>query len=559
MSLENTAITNQTQTESYTVASLLEALQKKDDELKEFKGVVLELKETIKSLQSLIANLQEQNNKKSENNVPKNNNNSSKRRNFDDSTASTSNSSAKNDSNNSKKQRKSNNKGNGSWVVEPINPNHGKQNNGSQNNTNAILKQTEAMLIDISDDDESTQNSNTTQNTSTDQISNNGQTTNNENQINTPQSTDIHTVFQNSENNTESSTVQHQQIESIDNDWQFVSHKNKKENNNKIQPIQVTVSQEGTKALYQILTSNIGTNNFTVNQLKSKTSVRIYPASNTIADQIIELLSNHQYEFHSYLNDKLKKKCFLIKGLNGFNNIDALLDQFIKAGFPENTMIAPFSTGYQRANPNLIHNNYFKLIVNGNMDEKILNNINSVFGFSITFEKLKSSSVIQCHNCQQYFHTASMCYRKYRCVKCIKDHNPGECPNNDNITLEPQCVNCKGFHTANNYSKCEYYKQKIDPFIKRKTNTNAIQSKNSTNGASISKPHNILNKSFADVIKGDNNSKNVSKQASPTSNTSNTSDTKITTNHIENMFTIMVKMLENQEKMMNHLINNNKS
>lgn len=529
------AVQNPVISEKLSIESLVEIIKKKDEEINDFKEIITKLNETIGNLQSAIsgfkADLKDSIGNRNLCNISNN-----KRRNL-----ANANKTKVTNSNEAITPKKV--KGNvensintniGSWFIEPNISNNKEgankqnadesQNNGTSVHTNsngAESMETQTVLSDHSD-------SQTCQ-----------ETLENENVADAGQG----------------------------NDWQFISHKNKKENNNKIQPIQVTIAEDGMKALYQTLTNNFGSNKFTVNQLKSKTSIRIYPASNTIAGDIMELLSQHKYEFHSYINDILKRKCFLIKGLNNFDNVNEILDQLIKAGVPNNSTLVPFSTGFQRANPNVIHNKFYKLIVNGDFDDRNLKNIKSVLGVSITFEKLKSNTVIQCHNCQQYFHTASMCYRKYRCVKCINDHEPGVCPKNKNDTLEPQCINCKGSHTANNYAKCEYYKSKIEPFIKRKTQINSANSGNSTsignsplgnsaNKVNLPGPSTGSNKSFSDLFKSNNPKKNVSIQAiSSNNNSESTNPNKF----FENMFSIMSRMLENQEKMMNHLINKNQS
>lgn len=290
--------------------------------------------------------------------------------------------------------------------------------------------------------------------------------------------------------------------------------------------------------------------------------MRVYPASNNIAGKIIESLSDHGYEFHSYLNKESKKKCFLIKGLNGFNDTNLIRQQLIKAGLPNDLQIQHFNTGFQRSNPNIKHNIFFKLIVKVDMDEKLLKNVNSLFGVSVLFEKLKPNAVVQCHNCQSYFHTASMCYRKYRCVKCITDHEAGECPINSNESLNPQCVNCNGFHTANNHSKCDYFKQKIEPFIKRKTtvrnaaeNNKSSTNKNEVIGSSGTTP----NQSYADQVKNYNNNNKTKMVSKPNDSDNVTSINTDSNSSLEKMFGILAKMLENQDRMLNHLLNKEKA
>lgn len=59
----------------------------------------------------------------------------------------------------------------------------------------------------------------------------------------------------------------------------------------------------------------------------------------------------------------------------------------------------------------------------------------------------------QCHRCQAFGHGEAFCYRKPRCVKCLEEHHTKNCSLVKSENSTPQCVNCKGAHTAN-YSKC---------------------------------------------------------------------------------------------------------
>ena len=78
----------------------------------------------------------------------------------------------------------------------------------------------------------------------------------------------------------------------------------------------------------------------------------------------------------------------------------------------------------------------------------------------------------QCHRCQQYGHSSINCGKQYRCIKCIANHEPGQCTRK---TREgsPQCCNCKLAH-ASNSKLCIFfikYKEKITNFKKPLSST----------------------------------------------------------------------------------------
>lgn len=80
---------------------------------------------------------------------------------------------------------------------------------------------------------------------------------------------------------------------------------------------------------------------------------------------------------------------------------------------------------------------------------------------------MKPSAVIQCRRCQRYSHTAGQCAHRYRCAKCITEHEPGCCPRNTNPTISLGCINCHEAkiecepHSANDIRNCPFF-QRID-------------------------------------------------------------------------------------------------
>lgn len=79
----------------------------------------------------------------------------------------------------------------------------------------------------------------------------------------------------------------------------------------------------------------------------------------------------------------------------------------------------------------------------------------------------------QCHNCQQYGHSATNCGHKYRCVKCLNDHLPGQCQRkskDDEGT--PKCVNCQGDHAASS-RQCHSYISYSEMIQKQRTSRQA--------------------------------------------------------------------------------------
>lgn len=67
----------------------------------------------------------------------------------------------------------------------------------------------------------------------------------------------------------------------------------------------------------------------------------------------------------------------------------------------------------------------------------------------------KSHYPSQCHNCQNYGHSARNCHLNPRCVKCTGDHATKDCTRMMDSAEPPSCVRCgKTGHPAN-YRGCE--------------------------------------------------------------------------------------------------------
>ena len=337
-----------------------------------------------------------------------------------------------------------------------------------------------------------------------------------------------------------------------DGTWQFVNFKNKKLNRSKIPPIQVDLSKGGFSALHATLIRSIGKNHFTINARGDGTGARIYPADMEQHSHILKTLENHAYSFHTYLTADQKKKCFIIRGLTselGYSDTE-IYDELVRAGFPASAFVREHLTGHMRANGG---HTLFKIVVPSNFDENIFHQIRSIFGIGIKFERFLSKDVTQCTKCQRYFHTSTACYRQPRCVKCTSNHETRHCEKP--TEAEPQCVNCNGYHTANNHVKCEYFQQHILPIInKRASNNNSNQNRssiinqnrNKNSNVGLSRRNNVdaLNGSYSSHFKN-----NSAPRRNPPAEPSGAQT-------LERMMGMMLRFMENQDKMMARMFNN---
>src|SRR5208282_6500522 len=63
---------------------------------------------------------------------------------------------------------------------------------------------------------------------------------------------------------------------------------------------------------------------------------------------------------------------------------------------------------------------------------------------------------MRCNTCQMYGHNTKTCKaHKIICSRCAENHKFTECPNMDK---KPQCINCKGPHSAA-FTGCSKYRE----------------------------------------------------------------------------------------------------
>lgn len=370
-------------------------------------------------------------------------------------------------------------------------------------------------------------------------------------------SLDSSSQMSSSANNEETSAEVH--TNSNENDWHFIDYKGKKDaSNKKIPPVQIDVTFDGRQSLFSLLQRSIGVNRYTINQLKTKNSVRIHPANENVAVLLMNVLQGHGYKFHSYLGSDKKKQCFILRGLNGVDDTDIVHRYLIRAGLPDSTTVLRHTTGFQRANPDKNHNTLYKVIVDNSVNGDTLRNIQSISGLAVRWEKLKTDGVTQCHNCQSYFHTAACCHHEFRCVKCTDKHPPGKCGKSADNTAVPHCVNCGGAHTANNHKECKYFLDKIQPIISRRSSKRKVTDANNNSIVPTSRSNNNNNitqtkGSFASLFHTNSTANDMQKTETAHTVPANVSPPIEQLNFIDyfmKTMELMSKSISNQEKIL---------
>lgn len=226
--------------------------------------------------------------------------------------------------------------------------------------------------------------------------------------------------------------------------------------------------------------------------MKSGSSPRVYPANSEIKQQIADFLKQSSIEFNTFAEKNGKQISFIVRGLNfgddttNFSNITAALGQ-IGIASACITGVSHYFTPYMKRNYDDEQYKLYRFTLKSNTNISNLIQIKSISGFRINIEKMRKSTIIQCHRCQRFQHTAGSCSFEFRCVQCVASHAPGQCPRKSNDGLPIQCCNCtaagiaKNNHTANNLNACSFFKTKHSHLFNKFQQMNSTYNKSNKN------------------------------------------------------------------------------
>lgn len=225
----------------------------------------------------------------------------------------------------------------------------------------------------------------------------------------------------------------------------------------------------------------------------------------------LELLRKCDTKFYTYTSKSDKPINLLLKGFDhNYNENEVLSELQAQKGNNINfTKVIRFTTSHSR-NENITLPMFIVQVT----PDSDLNNIKSIkylFHHVITWNKLMRKDTLQCKRCQRISHAASNCNLPYRCVKCDKTHEPGQCNGAPGTQVERSllyCVNCGNYGHPASYRGCP---KMIE--IKKRNSININNDKNNVNvNSNRNRPYLRLEDvrvrkgvSYADSIKNNNN------------------------------------------------------
>lgn len=115
-------------------------------------------------------------------------------------------------------------------------------------------------------------------------------------------------------------------------------------------------------------------------------------------------LSENGCGFNTYTERGMKKKSFILRGIAHGNDDenrkligDALIVNSVTGDFSINRLM----TGFMKRNPANAGQPIYRIIVNHDVNDATIAAITKIGFFSVRFEKMKRSRIIQCHRCQK--------------------------------------------------------------------------------------------------------------------------------------------------------------
>lgn len=242
----------------------------------------------------------------------------------------------------------------------------------------------------------------------------------------------------------------------------------------------------------------------------NQNSMKLFPAANQRVrlqvnniedyDKVHNLLKEKRLDLHTHAVKERIKPVYIIKNLCKNFSLDEIKESIKEYNF-EVDQITRFETNNHRANN--IDSKMVKVTLPEMTDTKAFEKIRYLMHVRVYIESLKPALVLQCKRCQRINHSATYCTYPYRCVKCIDNHEPGQCKlNAPGNTYKPKCCNCGGEHAASSYD-CKVLREAINNKTERKKQDNKKLFKNNNVQRSTSAPTNA-NTSFANIVKNNN-------------------------------------------------------
>jgi hypothetical protein len=177
--------------------------------------------------------------------------------------------------------------------------------------------------------------------------------------------------------------------------------------------------------------------------------------------ELIKIFTHHSLKFHTYSEPGNRVKLFVLKGCF-YTTCEKLKEILIDNEIPV-TKVSFLADNSERP-IFLVHSTSDDLNI-----QMLIKNHKDLYGLLVHWETydFRRKRPMPCRWCKMWGHSAINCKRPWRCIKCDKTHEFGNCERKDRQSGELKCCNCKGNHPANS-TKCPSYIKYIESNQRRR-------------------------------------------------------------------------------------------
>ncbi|GFX26214.1 nucleic-acid-binding protein from transposon X-element [Trichonephila clavipes] len=162
------------------------------------------------------------------------------------------------------------------------------------------------------------------------------------------------------------------------------------------------------------------------------------------------LESDKNFEFFC-IKPKLDKPIkVVIKGLPIFTKTQEIHSDLEEEGFSVEKVNQLISKKHKGPLP------FFQITLPRNATNSKIFDLKTLGYLQVRVEGFLVRGITQCYNCNNFFHTASECHLKPRCLKCGNEHPTKQCPIKERQE-NPFCINCQEYGHSACYTKCPHF------------------------------------------------------------------------------------------------------
>lgn len=304
-----------------------------------------------------------------------------------------------------------------------------------------------------------------------------------------------------------------------------------KSKKNRMPPISVYMSD--TNCIKKTLTLSLKIKDFLIKEISSNHLI-IYTFDINDYKKVCELLKKTETNYYTFTPKIEKKTTLILKGLSAEYDPTEVME-ILKEHQTEKTKIEKVERLQTKRtikenktlpiyvvqlSPGAIHNEIFAIKA---LDHQM-----------VRWENIKKRDITQCTRCQRFGHSASNCNMEFRCVKCGKSHQPGQCEiKTDDPRESLFCILCgKNGHPAS-YRNCPIFKKReeLKNKIKQQQKEKILARQNMYN--------NYINPqiSYSNLVRNNNNIK-----SNNTNNNNNYSNINNNNNNIDSNTNILIEI-----------------